>query len=52
MPKIRIPVGAHDQESRSTADVQRFLSFIRFEQREKLEELELEINTEAINLND
>lgn len=43
MPKIRIPMGAHDQENRSTADVERFLSSIRFEKRELLYKLELDL---------
>jgi len=35
-------VGAHVQKSRSTDDVERFLSSIRFENREKLNELVLD----------
>ena len=32
-------MGAHAQEDRSTDDVERFLSLVRFESREKLDEL-------------
>ena len=32
-------MGAHAQEDRSTIDVERFLSLVRFESREKVAEL-------------
>ena len=32
---VRFPLGAQDAENRSTHDVERFLSLIRFEKREK-----------------
>jgi hypothetical protein len=32
-------VGAHTQEDRSAEDVERFLSLVRFESRDKVEEL-------------
>ena len=35
----QVHVGAHAQEDRSTDDVERFLSLVRFESRDKLEEL-------------
>ena len=38
----QVPVGAHNQENRSTDDVEWFLSSIQFENREKLQELGLE----------
>ena len=40
---VRISVGAHARKDRSTNDVERFLSQIRFENREELEELGLNI---------
>jgi hypothetical protein len=39
---VRVPVGAHAQEDRSTDEVGRFLSMLRFESREKAEELATE----------
>ena len=36
---VRIPVGAQLLKNRSTDDVERFLSLIRFENRKKLNEL-------------
>jgi hypothetical protein len=36
-------VGASEPKNRSTADVERFLFLIRFEQREKLAELGLDL---------
>jgi len=36
-------VGAHAQKSRSENDLERFLSSIRFEHREKFDELGLDI---------
>jgi hypothetical protein len=45
---VRVPVGAHDLESRSTKDVERFLSSVRFESRGKLEEFEIEIDKKSI----
>jgi hypothetical protein len=41
--RVRISLGAQLKENRSTEDVERFLSSIRFENREKLKELGLEI---------
>jgi hypothetical protein len=35
----RVPVGASDSESRSTDDVERFLSMLRFENKGELGEL-------------
>jgi hypothetical protein len=40
---VRIWVGAQIIKNRSTDDVERFLSIIRFEQREKLEEMGLDL---------
>ncbi len=40
---VRIPLGAPTHKNRSTDDVGRFLSSIRFENREKLKDLGLEI---------
>jgi hypothetical protein len=40
---VRIPVGAQVFKNRSTDDVERFLSLIRFENREKLEEMGLDL---------
>ena len=34
-----VSIGAHAQEDRSTDEVGRFLSLVRFESREKVEEL-------------
>jgi len=39
----QLTVGAHDLKDRSTDDVERFLTSIRFENRGKIEELELYI---------
>lgn len=36
---VRIFVGAHDLKNRSTVDVERFLTLIRFENRKKMEDL-------------
>jgi hypothetical protein len=36
---VRIPLGAQVQKNRSTDNVERFLSLIRFENKEKLKEL-------------
>jgi hypothetical protein len=36
-------VGAHAQEDRSAIDVERFLSLVRFENQEMLDELGLDI---------
>ena len=36
---VRVPVGAHAQENRSTDEVERFLSYVRFDSREKLVKL-------------
>jgi len=36
---VRIPLGAQAQKNRSTDNVERFLSLIRFENKEKLKEL-------------
>ena len=40
---VRIPLGAQVLRNRSTDDVERFLSLIRFENRGKTEELGLEL---------
>jgi hypothetical protein len=37
--KVRVPVGAHAQEDRSTDEVERFLSLIRLKSRAKVTEL-------------
>ena len=42
---VRVPVGAQVQEDRSTKEVERFLSMLRFESREKVEELVTNIDT-------
>ena len=36
---VRVPLGAQDSKSRSTDDVERFLSMLRFDSREKMMEL-------------
>jgi hypothetical protein len=36
---VRVPVGASDTKSRSTDDVERFLSMLRFDSKGKLGEL-------------
>ena len=41
--RVRISVGAQVLKNRSTDDVERFLSLIRFENREKIQELELDL---------
>ena len=41
--RVRISVGAQFVKNRSTDDVERFLSSIRFEHREKLAELRLDL---------
>jgi hypothetical protein len=40
---FRVHVGAHTHKNRSTDDVERFLSSIQFENREKLEEFGLKL---------
>jgi hypothetical protein len=40
---VRVPLGAHTHKNRSTDDVERFLSSIQFENREKLEEFGLKL---------
>ena len=41
--RVRISVGAQVLKNRSTDDVERFLLLIRFENREKIQELELDL---------
>ena len=45
---FRVHVGAHTQEDRSTDNVGRFLSMLRFDSKEKVEELMTEVDTSPI----
>ncbi len=47
---VRFPLGAQYAENRSTDDVERFLSITRFDNQEKMEELELDLVFDRVNL--
>ena len=47
---VRFPVGAQAMDNRSTIDVGRFLSMVRFESRGKLEEFGIDFDRESVKL--
>lgn len=47
---VRVPVGAQILKNRSVDDVERFLSMLRFDSREKLDQLNLEMDAVPNNM--